>query len=168
MATDASSSCENRITLALNHMKNVQLGHHAEKGEFDKNHPGLVAVGREMFRLERLEQIASEKASTLHFIDEIEVYLAYQNKLKEHLALTSVTKEMRFFDVANVTESDLQSAKIQVQTAEDKYFMKWILQWTPLHSMLSDTELKPTGLLGNDDAVRTIGVRAIESAEKAF
>ncbi|SUG31985.1 E3 ubiquitin-protein ligase SspH2 [Salmonella enterica subsp. arizonae] len=34
--------------------------------------------------------------------------------------------------------------------------------------MLSDTELKPFGLVGNTDAERTIGVRAMESAKKEF
>ncbi|EDW9440331.1 hypothetical protein AVE54_001224, partial [Salmonella enterica subsp. houtenae] len=34
--------------------------------------------------------------------------------------------------------------------------------------MLTDTELKPSGLVGNTDAERIIGARAMESAEKAF
>ncbi|KDS01742.1 E3 ubiquitin-protein ligase SspH2 [Salmonella enterica subsp. enterica serovar Heidelberg str. RI-11-014316] len=32
--------------------------------------------------------------------------------------------------------------------------------------MLSDTELRPSGLVGNTDAERTIGARAMESDEK--
>lgn len=194
MATEATSSCEDRVTLALNKMKNVQLVHNAEKGEFNENLPGLVSVGREMFRLEKLEQIAREKVKTLYFVDEIEVYLGYQNKLKQPLELTSVTAEMRFFGVSGVTESDLQSAEIQVKTAENSQFAEWILQWEPLrkvlerteptswealcekkisdyentYRILSDTELKPAGLLGNNDAERIIGARAMESAERAF
>ncbi|EMG8231150.1 hypothetical protein V5M17_002220, partial [Salmonella enterica] len=31
-----------------------------------------------------------------------------------------------------------------------------------------DTELKPSGLVGNTDAERIIGARAMESAKKAF
>ncbi len=194
MATEATSSCEDRVTFALNKMKNVQLVHNAEKGAFNDNLPGLVSVGREMFRLEKLEQIAREKVKTLYFVDEIEVYLGYQNKLKQPLELTSVTAEMRFFGVSGVTESDLQSAEIQVKTAENSLFAKWILQWEPLrkvlertapaswealcekkisdyentYQILSDTELKPAGLVGNTDAERTIGARAMESVEKAF
>ncbi|EBX1894588.1 E3 ubiquitin-protein ligase SspH2, partial [Salmonella enterica subsp. enterica serovar Havana] len=71
---------------------------------------------------------------------------------------------------------------------------EWILQWGPLYSvlerkapervnalrekqisdyeetyrMLSDTELRPFGLVGNTDAERTIGARAMESAKKTF
>ncbi|MFK58262.1 E3 ubiquitin--protein ligase [Salmonella enterica] len=194
MATEATSSCQDRVTLALHQMKNVQLVHNAEKGVYDNNLPGLVSTGREMFRMEMLERIALEKARTLALVDEIEVYLAYQNKLRESLELTSVTAEMRFFGVSGVTASDLRSAERQVKAAENSEFSEWILQWGPLHSvlerkeperfnalrekqisdyedtyqMLSDTELKPSGLVGNTDADRTIGVRAMESAKKEF
>ncbi|EDU6453831.1 E3 ubiquitin--protein ligase [Salmonella enterica subsp. arizonae serovar 41:z4,z32:-] len=194
MATEATSSCEDRVTFALHQMKNVQLVHNAEKGVYDNNLPGLVSTGREMFRMEMLERIALEKVRTLAFVDEIEVCLAYQNKLKESLELTSVTAEMRFFGASGVTTSDLRSAERQVKTAENSEFSEWLLQWGPLHSvlerkeperfnalrekqisdyehtyqMLSDTELKPSGLVGNTDAERTIGVRAMASAKKEF
>ncbi|EBW5413315.1 hypothetical protein DPS87_23595, partial [Salmonella enterica subsp. enterica serovar Bonn] len=65
MATEATASCQDRVTLALHQMKNVQLVHDAEKGQYDNNLAALVATGREMFRLEKLEQIAREKVRTL-------------------------------------------------------------------------------------------------------
>ncbi|EGB1264355.1 SPI-2 type III secretion system effector E3 ubiquitin transferase SspH2 [Salmonella enterica] len=194
MATEATSSCEDRVTFFLHQMKNVQLVHNAEKGQYDNNLAALVATGREMFRLGKLEQIAREKVRTLALVDEIEVWLAYQNKLKKSLGLTSVTAEMRFFDVSGVTVTDLQDAELQVKAAEKSEFREWILQWGPLHSVLerkapervnalrekqisdyeetyrvlSDTELRPFGLVGNTDAERTIGARAMESAKKTF
>ncbi|MJL26628.1 type III secretion system effector E3 ubiquitin transferase SspH2 [Salmonella enterica subsp. enterica] len=194
MATEATASCQDRVTLALHQMKNVQLVHDAEKGQYDNNLAALVATGREMFRLEKLEQIAREKAGMLALADDVEVYLAYQNKLKKALGLTSVTAEMRFFGVSGVTVSDLQAAELQVKAAEKSELREWILQWGPLHSvlerkapervnalrekqisdyeetyrMLSDTELRPFGLVGNTDAERTIGARAMESAKKTF
>ncbi|EJD8841219.1 E3 ubiquitin--protein ligase [Salmonella enterica] len=194
MATEATASCQDRVTLALHQMKNVQLVHDAEKGQYDNNLAALVATGREMFRLEKLEQIAREKAGTLALADDVEVYLAYQNKLKKALGLTSVTAEMRFFGVSGVTVSDLQAAELQVKAAEKSELREWILQWGPLHSvlerkapervnalrekqisdyeetyrMLSDTELRPFGLVGNTDAERTIGARAMERVKKTF
>ncbi|EDU9544174.1 E3 ubiquitin--protein ligase, partial [Salmonella enterica subsp. enterica] len=108
LATEATSSCEDRITFFLHQMKNVQLVHNAEKGEYDNNLAVLVATGREMFRLGKLEQIAREKVRTLALVDELEVWLAYQNKLRKPLGLTSVTAEMRFFSVSGVTASDLR------------------------------------------------------------
>ncbi|MGU6325129.1 SPI-2 type III secretion system effector E3 ubiquitin transferase SspH2 [Salmonella enterica subsp. enterica serovar Anatum] len=194
MATEATSSCEDRVTFFLHQMKNVQLVHNAEKGQYDNDLAALVATGCEMFRLGKLEQIAREKVRTLALVDEIEVWLAYQNKLKKSLGLTSVTSEMRFFDVSGVTVTDLQDAELQVKAAEKSEFREWILQWGPLHRvlerkapervnalrekqisdyeetyrMLSDTELRPSGLVGNTDAERTIGARAMESAKKTF
>ncbi|ECM0005656.1 SPI-2 type III secretion system effector E3 ubiquitin transferase SspH2 [Salmonella enterica] len=194
MATEATSSCEDRVTFFLHQMKNVQLVHNAEKGQYDNDLAALVATGREMFRLGKLEQIAREKVRTLALVDEIEVWLAYQNKLKKSLGLTSVTAEMRFFDVSGVTVTDLQDAELQVKAAEKSEFREWILQWGPLHRvlerkapervnalrekqisdyeetyrMLPDTELRPSGLVGNTDAERTIGARAMESAKKTF
>ncbi|EGF5225243.1 SPI-2 type III secretion system effector E3 ubiquitin transferase SspH2 [Salmonella enterica subsp. enterica serovar Newport] len=194
MATEATSSCEDRVTFFLHQMKNVQLVHNAEKGQYDNDLAALVATGREMFRLGKLEQIAREKVRTLALVDEIEVWLAYQNKLKKSLGLTSVTAEMRFFDVSGVTVTDLQDVELQVKAAEKSEFREWILQWGPLHRvlerkapervnalrekqisdyeetyrMLSDTELRPSGLVGNTDAERTIGARAMESAKKTF
>ncbi|WXT09702.1 SPI-2 type III secretion system effector E3 ubiquitin transferase SspH2 [Salmonella enterica subsp. enterica serovar Infantis] len=194
MATEATSSCDDRVTFFLHQMKNVQLVHNAEKGQYDNDLAALVATGREMFRLGKLEQIAREKVRTLALVDEIEVWLAYQNKLKKSLGLTSVTSEMRFFDVSGVTVTDLQDAELQVKAAEKSEFREWILQWGPLHRvlerkapervnalrekqisdyeetyrMLSDTELRPSGLVGNTDAERTIGARAMESAKKTF
>ncbi|EDN6316262.1 type III secretion system effector E3 ubiquitin transferase SspH1 [Salmonella enterica] len=194
MVTEATSTCEDRVTHALHQMNNVQLVHNAEKGEYDNNLQGLVSTGREMFRLEKLEQIAREKAGTLALADDVEVYLAFQNKLKESLELTSVTSEMRFFDVSGVTVSDLQAAELQVKTAENSGFSKWILQWGPLHSVLErkvperfnalrekqisdyegtyrklyDEVLKSSGLVDDTDAERTIGVSAMDSAKKEF
>ncbi|EBY2581434.1 SPI-2 type III secretion system effector E3 ubiquitin transferase SspH2, partial [Salmonella enterica subsp. enterica serovar Elisabethville] len=136
MATEATSSCEDRVTFFLHQMKNVQLVHNAEKGQYDNNLAALVATGREMFRLGKLEQIAREKVRTLALVDEIEVWLAYQNKLKKSLGLTSVTAEMRFFDVSGVTVTDLQDAELQVKAAEKSEFREWILQWGPLHGVL--------------------------------
>ncbi|ECI5363549.1 E3 ubiquitin--protein ligase, partial [Salmonella enterica subsp. houtenae] len=45
---------------------------------------------------------------------------------------------------------------------------KQISDYEKAYRMLSDTELKPSGLVGNTDAERTIGARAMENAKKAF
>ncbi len=53
-----------------------------------------------MFRLEILEDIARDKVRTLHFVDEIEVYPAFQTMLAEKLQLSTAVKEMRFYGVS--------------------------------------------------------------------
>ncbi|ECH6005015.1 hypothetical protein V7I85_001219, partial [Salmonella enterica] len=45
---------------------------------------------------------------------------------------------------------------------------KQISDYEETYRMLSDTELKPSGLVGNTDAERIIGARAMENAKKTF
>lgn len=194
MAMGSTSHCEDRVTLAMNNMQKVQLVHNAEKGVFDKNLSGLVSAGREMFRLQKLEQIAQEKVKTLRLVDEVEVYLGYQNRLRDALELTTTTEKMRFFDASGITKSDLKVAESQVKSTENSQFREWILQWEPLHKLLERTdpkcwetlskkkiqdydssyqklfysELVPAGLAGNTEAECIIGARAMKDAENAF
>ncbi|SQA57460.1 putative antigenic leucine-rich repeat protein [Yersinia pseudotuberculosis] len=119
--------------------------HEVEKGQYDTQLPELMARGREMFRLEQLENIAREKVKILktlnvHSVDDIEVYLAYQVKLRESLELFSVSKEMRFFGVSHVTEDDLLSAEKRVKTTENHDFPRWLSQWSPWKSVVQRIE----------------------------
>ncbi|EIS79596.1 E3 ubiquitin-ligase ipaH9.8 domain protein [Yersinia pestis PY-71] len=119
--------------------------HEVEKGKYDEKLPELMARGREMFRLEQLENIAREKVKILktlnvNSVDDIEVYLAYQVKLLNSLQLSSVNKEMRFFGVSHVTADDLLSAETRVKTAENQDFSRWLSQWSPWKSVVQRIE----------------------------
>ncbi len=137
---DATETCEDRVALAYNSMQQAMLTHDIENGKYDKDLPGLFSVARELFRLEKLEEIAREKVKSLHFVDEIEVYLAFQVKLRHALVLTSVTEEMRFFGVSHVTADDLAIAEIQIKSAENSEFSGWLSQWAPWHCLLKRIE----------------------------
>ncbi|AJJ60179.1 hypothetical protein DN756_03855 [Yersinia pseudotuberculosis] len=145
IAQEASATCEDRITLTYNDMQKAVMLHEVEKGQYDTQLPELMARGREMFRLEQLENIAREKVKILktlnvHSVDDIEVYLAYQVKLRESLELFSVSKEMRFFGVSHVTEDDLLSAEKRVKTTENHDFPRWLSQWSPWKSVVQRIE----------------------------
>ncbi len=145
IAREASATCEDRITLTHNDMQKAVMLHEVEKGKYDEKLPELIARGREMFRLEQLENIAREKVKTLktlnvHSVDDIEVYLAYQVKLRGSLELSSVNKEMRFFGVSDVTTDDLLSAETRVKTAENQDFPRWLSQWSPWKSVVQRIE----------------------------
>ncbi|MGP9293963.1 NEL-type E3 ubiquitin ligase domain-containing protein [Yersinia pseudotuberculosis] len=145
IAQEASATCEDRITLTHNDMQKAVMLHEVEKGKYDEKLPELIARGREMFRLEQLENIAREKVKTLktlnvHSVDDIEVYLAYQVKLRGSLELSSVNKEMRFFGVSDVTADDLLSAETRVKTAENQDFSRWLSQWSPWKSVVQRIE----------------------------
>ncbi|MBO1632878.1 hypothetical protein GKR58_22160, partial [Yersinia pseudotuberculosis] len=65
IAQEASATCEDRITLTYNDMQKAVMLHEVEKGQYDTQLPELMARGREMFRLEQLENIAREKVKIL-------------------------------------------------------------------------------------------------------
>ncbi|BFI65061.1 hypothetical protein okayama3_06460 [Yersinia pseudotuberculosis] len=190
IAQEASATCEDRITLTYNDMQKAVMLHEVEKGQYDTQLPELMARGREMFRLEQLENIAREKVKILktlnvHSVDDIEVYLAYQVKLRESLELFSVSKEMRFFGVSHVTEDDLLSAEKRVKTTENHDFPRWLSQWSPWKSVVQRieperyaaavkrqysaldniypdklaAELAANGMTGDEDANRIVGKR---------
>ena len=145
IAQEASATCEDRITLTHNDMQKAVMLHEVEKGKYDEKLPELMARGREMFRLEQLENIAREKVKILktlnvNSVDDIEVYLAYQVKLLNSLQLSSVNKEMRFFGVSHVTADDLLSAETRVKTAENHDFSRWLSQWSPWKSVVQRIE----------------------------
>ncbi|SUB28354.1 putative antigenic leucine-rich repeat protein [Yersinia pseudotuberculosis] len=145
IAQEASATCEDRITLTYNDMQKAVMLHEVEKGQYDTQLPELMARGREMFRLEQLENIAREKVKILktlnvHSVDDIEVYLAYQVKLRESLELFSVSKEMGFFGASDVKEDDLLSAEKRVKTAENHDFPRWLSQWSPWKSVVQRIE----------------------------
>ncbi|AXY34338.1 NEL-type E3 ubiquitin ligase domain-containing protein [Yersinia pseudotuberculosis] len=145
IAQEASATCEDRITLTHNDMQKAVMLHEVEKGKYDEKLPELMARGREMFRLEQLENIAREKVKILktlnvNSVDDIEVYLAYQVKLLNSLQLSSVNKEMRFFGVSHVTADDLLSAETRVKTAENQDFSRWLSQWSPWKSVVQRIE----------------------------
>jgi len=188
IAKGATESCEDRVALAFNDMQKALIVNQVEGGKYDNRLSELILQGRKMFRLEQLEIIAQEKLVSLAkksdvFIDEIDIYLAYQVKLRTSLQLTSFTDEMMSFDVANITCLELLSAYDRVIRAENNNFPLWFSQWsawicaiqridkpsyeravehkyqaleTITHEKLNE-ELKPLGLENDPDAVREQG-----------
>jgi len=134
IAQGATETCEDRVALTYNEMQKAVVVHDVDDGKYDVHLPGVISVGREMFRLEQLENIARGKVEKLKFVDEVEVYLAYQVKLRKPLQLASAIQDMRFFGAAGVTEDDLAHAEILVKTREDQDFPRWLSQWLPWQS----------------------------------
>ncbi|EDP8629102.1 SPI-1 type III secretion system effector E3 ubiquitin transferase SlrP [Salmonella bongori] len=195
IAMDATESCEDRVTLAYHQMQQATLVHDAERGAFDSQLAELITVGREIFRLAQIEPLAREKVKRLFFIDEIEVFLGFQNQLRESLSLTTMTRDMRFYNVSGITESDLDEAEIRIKIAENSGFHTWFAQWGPWHKVLEriapeewcemmdkraeyietdayqsriNSELDALGIAGDSDAERMIGMRIIEEINQTL
>ncbi|WP_445219711.1 NEL-type E3 ubiquitin ligase domain-containing protein [Bradyrhizobium sp. Pa8] len=138
LAFGASESCEDRITLTWNSMQTARLNTDVEDGAYDNRLGDLVEQGRVLFRLDALEQIAREKVNSLRFVDEIEVYLAYQVKLREQLELRHIAPDMRFFGVSWVTGHDLSTAETRVRHEEATGFADYLAtRWQPWETVVS-------------------------------
>ncbi|MCC7006691.1 MAG: hypothetical protein IT497_08610, partial [Ottowia sp.] len=137
IANDALGSCEDRITLTYNTMKKEGINLDVYRGKYDTQTNQLLLLAQQMFRLDALEKIAYEKITHLRFVDDVEVYLAYQTRLREPLQLAIDTPNMRFFDVAYVTQADLDAAYARVKQEEKTQFMPYLnLDWAPWQSVL--------------------------------
>ncbi|MGL3104776.1 NEL-type E3 ubiquitin ligase domain-containing protein [Bradyrhizobium sp. BR 1432] len=137
LAFGASETCQDRITLTWNGMQTVRLNADVEEGAYDNRLGELVHQARVLFRLGALEPIARERVGSLQFVDEIEVYLAYQVKLRERLDLQLIAPDMRFFDVSYVTEHDLTAAQTKVRNEEAAGFADYLAtRWRPWETVV--------------------------------
>ncbi|KRQ06509.1 hypothetical protein AOQ71_26045 [Bradyrhizobium manausense] len=138
LAFGASETCQDRITLTWNGMQTARLIADVEDEVYDDRLDELIQQARVLFRLNALEPIARHKVDSLRFVDEIEVYLAYQVKLRERLDLQLIAPDMRFFDVAYVTDDDLNAAEIQVRNEEAAGFADYLAtRWQPWEMVVS-------------------------------
>jgi hypothetical protein len=150
VAAGAATTCEDRVTLTWNAMQTARLTTDVEKGEYDRRLPELIPLARSMFRLNALEKIARQKAKALedalppnstHEVDEIEVYLALQVKLREQLALPFATQDMRWFKFAELTPEDLQAAEKQVLAEEAEQFVDFLsTEWQPWEAVVQQLD----------------------------
>ena len=131
VAQGATASCQDRVMLTANDMAKARLLFQVERGDYDQRLPELIAIARGMFRLEKLEAIARQKAASLMFVDEVEVYLAYQVKLCAPLRLPLVVDDMAYFKISGVSDSDLLAAEATVKELENREFRDFLLTWTP-------------------------------------
>ncbi|MBB4263653.1 NEL-type E3 ubiquitin ligase domain-containing protein [Bradyrhizobium sp. CIR3A] len=157
LASEATASCEDRITLTWNSMQTARVNADVEAGAYDGRLDELLQQGRVMFRLEALDRIARETVNSLRDadadadidadadtdvdteadidadtdadadIDEIEVYLAYQTQLREPLELWHIAPNMRFLNISHVTQDDVARAAMSVRDQEATGFRDYLL-----------------------------------------
>lgn len=74
---EATEKCEDRVTYTYHNIQCALQVYDIEKGDFDSRLSELIPLGREVFRLQQIEQIAQEKVKRMHLVDPIEVFLEY-------------------------------------------------------------------------------------------
>ena len=131
--SEALSSCDDRIILALDDLETLQLLTAAQSLAQEKRDPGeLRALGLQMMRLEKLKQIARDHIKTLSWVDEIEVELAFQIGVRQQLKLPGLTQHMLFRGCAYVSDQDIANAVEQVNThCCEAELEAWLAQWAP-------------------------------------
>lgn len=128
---ESTTTCPDKVLYTFNRMTAARLLHDVESGVHDADLPKLIDVARGLFRLEKLENIARLKVASLTKFDEIEVYLAYQVKLRELLALPLHVDSMQYFASSMVSERDLKDAELHVKTLESREFPQYLSEWLP-------------------------------------
>ena len=137
VSSGATDSCQDRVSHTLNAMKLLRIEQDIERGRYDDRITELLPLARGMFRIETLDKIANQKILALNLVDEVEVCLAYQVKLRTLLQLPIDTPDMRFFDVSYVTADDLKDAENAVKILENSEFAAYLSIWRPWQSLLA-------------------------------
>jgi hypothetical protein len=78
----------------------------------------LLQLGRGLFRLDKLNQIAQDHVGKNPTVDPLEVNLAFRIGLADQLDLPGQPRNMRFSVLAKVSQADLERARNMVDTAE--------------------------------------------------
>ncbi|MBF8733589.1 hypothetical protein IRZ59_24460 [Pseudomonas guariconensis] len=82
----------------------------------------LLKLGRQLFRLDQVERVASQdiaqRVAAGQVVDAIEINLFYRVRLAQTLELPFQPRLMRFMNLANVSQAQLQEALRTVQAAE--------------------------------------------------
>ncbi|HAU3361647.1 TPA: acetyltransferase [Salmonella enterica subsp. salamae] len=140
-ALGATARCDDRVSLSWNNMCVAEMAYTVEQHGAEHNLPKMVDLAREVFRMELLTKIATQKIAQIqhaheHFNEDLEVLLGYQTALRHTLHLTRVVPDMYFFACSYLTAEDVEAAKIQVQTAENQHFLEWLSLWEPWQAVL--------------------------------
>ncbi|MDM3884729.1 NEL-type E3 ubiquitin ligase domain-containing protein [Pseudomonas sp. BCRC 81390] len=87
-----------------------------------ENRSRLLELGRQLFRLERLEDIAyrdcRQRRSASQHVDEVALQLAYRVRLRIRLGLPSQPYAMRYPDAVELTDSSVEDAFQRVTHAQ--------------------------------------------------
>ena len=129
IVSTALVSCDDRIIHA---MGQVEMGIRLyEAGQAEATEEQLRALALGLMRLEVVHKHADAKIPTLAWVDEVEVYLAYETKLAEPLGLPVSTTNMIFETMAQVTDADIAAAKAEAEAIDDAALDGFLGDWEP-------------------------------------
>ena len=128
----ATATCGDRMILSILYVS-LQFKMHILANDLDKVEEIAGFLIRGPFIMSELEKIARAKINTLYVVDEIEVYLAYPIKLRDHFNIPIETKDMLYYACSSIGPSDLASARAAIETKlRDKELIAEFLATQPL------------------------------------
>ncbi|MFT0869529.1 NEL-type E3 ubiquitin ligase domain-containing protein [Pseudomonas sp. CAM1A] len=116
-------SCADTVASRFSELQVLVLQARAETAAIDPQSLGnLLTLGRQLFRLERLERIAyqdslTRQAAGEHF-DHLALGLGYRVRLRTRLALPGQPQAMRYPDAVELTEAQSEDAYLRVIQAQ--------------------------------------------------
>jgi hypothetical protein len=124
------TSCDDRIISALEEIELMVLLHKIENTSHTE--PELRALGKSFLLLEMVNEKAKAHKNTLTWVDEIEIYLAFQIGLAEKLNLPMKTRNMFFRGCAQITDEQIKQAGDAVLTAcTEEKLNNFLKRWSP-------------------------------------
>ncbi|HEX4839327.1 MAG TPA: NEL-type E3 ubiquitin ligase domain-containing protein [Rhabdochlamydiaceae bacterium] len=124
------TSCDDRIISALEEIELMALLHRIENTPHSEAQ--LRELGKSFLLLEMVNEKAKAHKETLTWVDEIEVYLAFQIGLAERLNLPVKTRNMIFRGCAQITDAQIQQAgdAVVIECTEEK-LNAFLKNWGP-------------------------------------
>jgi hypothetical protein len=124
------ASCDDRIISALEEIELMVLLHQIENTSHTEDE--LRALGKRFLLLEMVNEKAKAHKNTLKWVDEIEVYLAFQIGLAEQLDLPVKTRNMIFRGCAQITDEQInQAGDAVVKECTEEKLNNFLESWSP-------------------------------------
>ncbi|WP_063657496.1 NEL-type E3 ubiquitin ligase domain-containing protein [Candidatus Arsenophonus triatominarum] len=129
IAQEVTENCVDRASFYFNEMHSLIIEDKIIKNN-NKIEDAIDAI-RCIFRRKLLEKIAAAHCENRRnispsFSEDIEIYLAYQYRLRDELSLPVYT-QLEFGYIAELTEEDLHKAKLNVLEEEKQHFIRYLV-----------------------------------------
>ncbi len=133
-ALEGPVTCSDQAALLMNQMELHMQVRDAERAR--DPHRALYELAQGLVRLEEIRRHADEKIARLrgsYFLDEVEVYLAYETVLGRRLALPVSTEGMLYRGCSDVSDAEIELAYLDARRAgEDSVRIQAYLEsWEP-------------------------------------
>jgi len=122
---DSLDACNDKPIWALNQLTLVGLISSARGNRCE-----LRALGRRVMNLQIVHEHVEKKISTLHWVDDVCVYLRFEIELREALNLPVDATAMIFSNYIQVSGEELQAVEQEVSEITEEAFEAWLHSWT--------------------------------------